>query len=151
MSDVAERTFPGIEQHPDILALRAGSERATTTVTAQIMEGLALLAGLYLAASAWIVGFHTTLPTLAVTNLITGLAYAFLMGGGFGSAYERTHAMCWAAAGIGVWTVIAPFVVSGASSSHPASVIVNNAVVGGLAVVFAAGTGLLALRVKRRS
>ncbi len=27
VSDVAERTFPGIEQHPDILALRAGSER----------------------------------------------------------------------------------------------------------------------------
>ncbi|MFB7506157.1 SPW repeat domain-containing protein [Streptomyces broussonetiae] len=148
---MAERIFPGIEEHPDIVALRASSERATTTVAAQIMEGLALLAGLYLAASAWIMGFHTTLPTLSVTNLIAGLAYAFLMGGGFGSAYERTHAMCWAAAGIGVWTVIAPFVVSGARASHPASVIISNTVIGGLAVAFAAGTGLLALRVKRRS
>ncbi|MFE1313099.1 SPW repeat protein [Streptomyces sp. NPDC058755] len=148
---MAERTFPGIEQHPDIVALRVSSERATTTVTAQTMEGLALLTGLYPAASAWIVGFHTTLPTLAVTNLIAGLAYAFFMGGGFGSAYERTHAMCWAAAGIGVWTVIAPFVVSGTRSSHPAAVIVSNVVIGGLAIVFAAGTGLLALRIRRRS
>lgn len=92
-------------------------------------------------------GLHTTLPTLAVTNLIAGLAYAFFMGGGSGSVYERTQAVCWAAAGIGVWTVIAPFDVSGARSSHPASVIVSNAVVGGLAVVFAAGTGLPAQRV----
>jgi SPW repeat-containing protein len=151
VSDAAERTFPGIEQHPDILAVRVSSERATTTVTAQILEGLGLLAGLYLAASAWITGFNTTLPALALTNLIAGLAYAFLMGGGFGSAYERTHAMSWAAAGIGVWTVIAPFVVSGARSSHPASVIVSNAVVGGLAVVFAATTRLLGRMARRRS
>jgi hypothetical protein len=146
---VAERTFPGIEEHPDILALRARSERATTTAAAQICEGLGLLAGLYLAASAWIVGFDTTLPTLAVTNLIAGLAYAFFMGGGFGSAYERTHAMSWAAAGIGVWTIVAPFVVSGARSSHPAAEIVSNAVVGGLALVFAAVTGALGLKARR--
>lgn len=146
---MAERTVPGIEEHPDILALRTLSERAATTRTAQICEGLGLLAGLYLAASAWIVGFDATLPTLAVTNLIAGLAYAFLMSGGFGSAFERTHAMSWAAAGIGVWTVIAPFVVSGARSSHPAAEIVSNAVVGGLALVFAATTGMLGLRAKR--
>ncbi|MEU6658863.1 SPW repeat protein [Streptomyces sp. NPDC046821] len=148
---MTERTFPGIEQHPDILALRASSERATTTGTAQIMEGLALLTGLYLAASPWIVGFHTILTTLAITNLIAGLGYAFLMGGGFGSAYERTHAMCWAAAGIGVWTVIAPFAVSGARGLHPASVVINNAVVGGLAICFAVGTGLLGMMSKRRT
>lgn len=148
---MAERTFPGIEEHPDILALRARSERVTTSVTAQICEGLGLLAGLYLAASAWIVGFDTTLPTLAVTNLIAGLAYAFFMGGGFGSAYERTHAMSWAAAGIGVWTVLAPFVVSGARSSHPAAEVVSNAVVGGLAVVLAVITALLARRAKGRT
>jgi hypothetical protein len=49
---VAEHIFPGIEEHPDILALRVSSDRATTTPTAQIMDGLGLLAGLYLAASA---------------------------------------------------------------------------------------------------
>jgi hypothetical protein len=148
---MAERTFPGIEEHPDILALRASSERATTTPTAQICEGLGLLAGLYLAASAWIVGFDAGLPALAVANLIAGLGYAFFMGGGFGSAFERTHAMSWAAAGVGVWTILAPFVVSGARDSHPASVIVSNAVVGGLAVVFAVTTGVLGLRAKRRT
>jgi len=148
---VAERTVPGIEEHPDILALRARSERATTTLTAQICEGLGLLAGLYPALRASRVGFDTTLPTLAVTNLIAGLAYAFFMGGGFGSAFERTHAMSWAAAGIGVWTVVAPFVVSGARSSHPAAEIVSNAVVGGLAVVFAVVTGMLGMTARRRT
>ncbi|MFE1252030.1 SPW repeat protein [Streptomyces sp. NPDC058735] len=148
---MAERTFPGIEQHPDILALRARSERATVTSAAQILEGLGLLAGLYLAASAWIVGFDATLPTLAVTNLIAGIAYAFFMGGGFGSAFERTHAMSWAAACVAAWTVVAPFVVSGARDSHPASVIVSNAVIGGLAFVFAVATGMLGRTAGRRS
>jgi hypothetical protein len=93
------------------------------------------------------VGFNATLPTLAVTNLIAGLAYAFLMGGGFGSAFERTHAMCWAATGIGVWTIVAPWVVSGARSSHPAAVIASNALVGG----FTATTGVPGLMARRRT
>ncbi|MFI7296439.1 hypothetical protein [Streptomyces sp. NPDC050121] len=41
--------------------------------------------------------------------------------------------------------------VSGARDSQPASVIVSNAVVGGLAVVFAVTTGVLGLRAKRRT
>ncbi|MFJ9908826.1 SPW repeat protein [Streptomyces sp. NPDC101152] len=148
---MAERIFPGIEEHPDILALRARSERATSTVTAQVMEGLGLLAGLYLAASAWIVGFEGSLPTVAVTNLIAGLAYAFFIGGGFGSAYERTHAMSWAAAGIGVWTIVAPWAVNASRNAHTTAEIVSNVVVGSLAFVLAAGTALLGLRAKRHT
>ncbi|KIE25265.1 hypothetical protein LK08_20375 [Streptomyces sp. MUSC 125] len=140
-----------MEEHPDILTLRASSERATTTVTAQVLEGFALLAGLYLAASAWIVGFNATLPALAVSNLIAGLAFAFFMGGGFGSAFERTHAMSWAAVAIGLWTIIAPFAVSGARTSHPAMVVVSNVVIGGLAVALAAATSVLGQMARRRS
>ncbi|GAA3389856.1 hypothetical protein GCM10017752_16030 [Streptomyces roseoviridis] len=30
-----------------------------------------------------------------------------------GNSYERTHSMAWAAAAIGIWTCVAPWVVAG--------------------------------------
>ncbi|MCB5182821.1 SPW repeat protein [Streptomyces antimicrobicus] len=102
---------PAIEHHPDLAEMRSRFERATITPRAQATEALALLTGVYLAASPWIVGFHN-LTTLTVCNLITGIAYCLLMGG-LGSAYERTHAMAWAACAIGAFTIVSPWVVSG--------------------------------------
>jgi hypothetical protein len=136
-------THPSIEQHPDVAEMRSRFERATTTPRAQAIETLGLLTGLFLAASPWIVGFNG-LTTLAVCNLITGVAYALCMGG-FGSAYERTHAMAWAAVAIGAWTIIAPWVVAGNVDTTRS--IVNNVIVGavalllGLAMAMAAAAG----------
>lgn len=138
---MAARTTPGIEEHPDIMALRARSERATVTPAAQAMEGLSVLAGLYLAASPWIVGFNG-ISTLTVSNLITGLAFAF-MAVGFGTAYERTHGMSWAAACIGVWAVISPWIVSGAGPLLNGGVIASNIIIGIIAFCLAAGTAML--------
>lgn len=73
-------TSPRIDQHPDILALRAESEAATSTPVAQAVEALALLCGVYLAASPWIVGFSGA-STLAIHNVIVGAAFACLVGG----------------------------------------------------------------------
>ncbi|GHG82469.1 SPW repeat protein [Streptomyces griseocarneus] len=120
------RTSPGIDQHPDILALRAHSEETTATPAAQAVEAIALLCGVYLAASPWIVGFNGA-TTLAINNLITGVAFACLVGG-FGPAYERTHSSSWAALGIGAWTIVAPWVVSGPGFGTAATV--SNVVVG---------------------
>ncbi|AEW92390.1 MULTISPECIES: SPW repeat protein [Streptomycetaceae] len=124
---MSSRVSPSIEQHPDIVALRAHSEQAAVTPVAQGVEAVSLLAGLYLAASPWIVGFNG-FTTLTVNNLITGIALSCLAI--FGSAYERTHGMSWAAAGIGIWTIIAPWVVSG----HVATTgtIVSNVITGAL-------------------
>ncbi|MFD0349937.1 SPW repeat protein [Kitasatospora aburaviensis] len=83
-----------------------GNERLTLTPRAQAVEALAVIAGLFLAASPWIVGF-TAFNTLTVTCLIVGLAYCLLMAG-YGSAYERTHARAWAATLLGAWTIISP-------------------------------------------
>ncbi|MBT2490849.1 SPW repeat protein [Streptomyces sp. ISL-96] len=124
-------THPSIEQHPDVAEMRSRFERATTTPRAQAIETLAILTGVFLAASPWIVGFNG-LTTLAVCNLITGVAYALCMGG-FGSAYERTHAMAWAATAIGAWTIVAPWVVSGNVDTTRS--IVNNVIVGGVALL----------------
>jgi hypothetical protein len=126
-------TPSSIDQHPDLLELRLRSERATTTPRAQATEALALIAGVYLAASPWITGFNG-LTTLAVNNLIAGIAYATLMGG-FGHAYERTHAMAWAAAVIGVWTIIAPWVVVG--NVNTTRTVISNVVVGAVALLLA--------------
>ncbi|HZF91554.1 SPW repeat protein [Streptomyces sp.] len=124
-----------METHPDLIDMRARhemAERAATTPKAQAVETMALLTGLYLAASPWIAGF-SGLSTLAVTNLIVGIAYALLMSGGFGRAYERTHSMAWAACALGAWTIVAPWVVAGDVSTTRS--IVNNVIVGIIALL----------------
>ncbi|HZP51331.1 SPW repeat protein [Actinocrinis sp.] len=122
---------PDIGRHPDLLDLGARFERATATPSVQGAEALGILTGLYLAASPWIAGF-SGFSTLAVNNLITGIGYTLLVAG-FGSAYQRTHAMAWAATLIGAWTVVAPWAVAG--SVHTTRTITSNCIAGGVAVL----------------
>ncbi|MFB9397235.1 SPW repeat protein [Streptomyces echinatus] len=126
-----------METHPDIVDMRMRhemAERATSTPQGQATGMLAFLTGIYLAASPWITGFNG-LPTLAVNNLLVGLAYALLMSGGFGRAYERTHSMAWGACALGAWTIIAPWVVAGDVSTT--KTILNNVITGALALILA--------------
>ncbi|KUH40315.1 MULTISPECIES: SPW repeat protein [Streptomyces] len=127
-------THPTIEQHPDVAEMRARFERATSTPRGQAIEALAFLTGVYLAASPWIAGF-SGFTTLAVTNLILGVAYALCMGG-LGSAYERTHAMAWCAVAIGAFTIIAPWLVAG--NVDTTRTIWNNIIVGVVALLLGA-------------
>lgn len=134
---MATHPRPDMETHPDIIAMRTRhemAERVATTPRAQAVEAMTLITGLYLAASPWIAGFNN-LSTLAVNNLIVGIAYALLMSGGFGRAYERTHSMAWAACALAVWTIIAPWVVAGDVSTT--RTIVNNVIVGVIALALA--------------
>lgn len=117
-----------MEQHPDILELREQYERAAATPRAQALETVAMLAGLFLAVSPWVVAF-TNFRGLTVNNLVLGLAFAVLMAG-YGSAYERTHARAWAATVIGVWTIIAPWAVNG--GAHVRRTILTNTITGGI-------------------
>ncbi|MGQ4516716.1 SPW repeat domain-containing protein [Streptomyces sp. DW26H14] len=134
-------TSDSIDQHPDIMALRRDhSERAASTPMAQAVEGLAILAGLYLAGSAWIIGFTAFTP-LAITNLIAGLAFALLAMGYANSAYERMHGMSWAALGIGVWAIIAPWVITGSFATM--HTIWSNCVIGGVMVLLSLMTAAL--------
>ncbi|MFE9441432.1 SPW repeat protein [Streptomyces sp. NPDC006602] len=128
-----------METHPDLVGTRerhALAERAATTPRAQAIEMMALVTGLYLAASPWIVGFNGGgFSRLAIVNLITGLAYALLMSGGFGRAYDRTHSMAWAACALGAWTIIAPWVVAG--NVDTTRTVVNNVITGIVALLLA--------------
>ncbi|MGW1030384.1 SPW repeat protein [Streptomyces sp. NPDC002577] len=139
-----------METHPDIVAMRNRhdmAERAASTPRAQAIETGALITGLYLAASPWITGFNG-LSTLAVNNLIVGIAYALLMSGGFGRAYERTHSMAWAACALAVWTIISPWAVAGNVSTT--RTIVNNVIVGVIALLLALAASAAAKQVDRR-
>jgi hypothetical protein len=99
----------GIEEHPDIAALRMRYERAAETVAGQVVGGLTFLAGLFVAASPWIVGF-SQFTTLTVNNLIVGIAVT-VFALGLTSAFGRTHGLAWTAPLVGVWLIISPWVV----------------------------------------
>ncbi|MFK0049584.1 SPW repeat protein [Streptomyces sp. NPDC090741] len=126
-------TTHSIEHHPDLAEMRSRFERVTSTPAAQAVEALALITGLYLAASPWIAGF-SGLSSLAINNLIAGVAYCLCMGG-LGSAYERTHAMAWTAVAIGAWTIVAPWVIAGDVSTTRS--VVSNVITGGVALLLA--------------
>ncbi|MBB5783166.1 SPW repeat protein [Nonomuraea jabiensis] len=139
MADQPTRPTYDIDQHPDIAALRARYDWAAQRPTGQSISGVAFLSGLYLAISPWVAGFfgHTT---LAVNNLITGIA-VILLAGGVASANGRFHSLAWVVPIIGVWTIITPWVLPPHGAG--ASTIINNVITG--AVIFVIGLACASL------
>ncbi|MER8182255.1 SPW repeat protein [Kitasatospora sp. NPDC094015] len=137
----------GMEHHPDILELREHYERAAATPRAQGVEALALVTGLFLAISPWVVGF-SGFTALTISNLVLGLAFTVLMAG-YGSAYERTHARAWACLAIGAWTCLAPWWTVGSEAVF--RTILTNLVVGGLMICLSVGAISMAGSPMRRS
>lgn len=137
----------GVEAHPDLAELRERYERAAAKPVTGVVDGLAMLCGLYLALSPWILGltrFHGT-NDLRVNNLIIGLTVAGLAMG-LASALGRTHGVAWAAPLLGVWTIIAPWVVSGPAPKG--GTIISNVIIG--ALIFVLGLGAIAVPMRRR-
>ena len=97
-----------IDQHPDILALRASYDRAAESMTAQATFGLTLLTAVFVALSPYIFGFdaYTRLP---FNDLIVGITVAVLAMC-FGSALDRTHGMTWTLPVFGVWLFFSPWI-----------------------------------------
>ena len=133
-----------IEEHPDVVAMRLRYERAGARPVAQILDGMTFLTGLYAAVSPWVIGFNSRFPALTANNLIIGTALA-LLAIGFASAYERTHGIAWTAPLIGGWLIVSPYVIRADVSQMSTNV--NNAVVGGVAVLL----GLAAMSIGRTS
>ncbi|SEG28950.1 SPW repeat-containing protein [Actinacidiphila yanglinensis] len=147
-SPTSPSTRSTIDEHPDIMSLRDRYAEVSNKPMAGLIEGLCLLTGLYLAISPWVVGFDN-ITSLRVTNLVVGLALAVLAMG-YGSVLERTHGLGWVAIAIGVWTIIAPWVVAGDASIN--KTIWNNAFVGGAACLLGLATmGLGLMRRKART
>ncbi|MGI8306590.1 SPW repeat protein [Saccharopolyspora hattusasensis] len=129
-----------IAGHPDLTELRSRYEHIAETPIAQAAYGLMVLAGLYVALSPWIVGFAGMSP-LAVNNLIIGLTVAGLAVG-YASAFGRLHGVAWLVPVLGVWTIIAEWVMSGAVATMP--VVISNVVSGAIVVLLGiAAAGLV--------
>ncbi|OBI87802.1 SPW repeat protein [Mycobacterium sp. 1245805.9] len=120
-----------IDHHPDLLALRANYERVAESTSAHVTFGLALLTGLYVAASPWMVGFSGT-GSLATSDLIVGIAVAFLAYG-FATTLDRAHGMTWTLPVLGAWLVVAPWVLPNFTATS--GMIWSNVVAGGLLTV----------------
>jgi hypothetical protein len=147
MATDSTRSTTQIENHPDLMALRGRYEAAAAKPMAGLIEGLCLLAGLYLAISPWVAGFDG-FTALKMSNLVTGIALAVLAMG-FGSVLERTHGLGWVAVAIGAWTIVAPWVVSGSADTH--KTIVNNVITGGVVCLLGLATMAMGMGRRRRA
>ncbi len=144
-----DRPDVAIQNHPDIVALQARYDQVGQSATVQSVEGLTMLAGLYLAISPWVVGFLPNAGDLRVTDLICGIAVS-LLGLAYASAYGRTHGVSWVMPLIGAWAVVAPWVVLGSNVS--AGTIISNVITGGVIVILGlATTAMAAVRARGTS
>ncbi|RVW07817.1 hypothetical protein EGT67_20535 [Prescottella agglutinans] len=132
-----------METHPDIAELRARYDEFGESPVPQVAEGLMVLAGLYAAASPWIVGFSGQ-TSLMMCNLFAGLAVA-LLAVGHATTFSRTHGFAFVAPLLGVWLIVSPWLVSGVTTS--AGMIWSNVVVG--ALVFVLGAGIMGMGMTR--
>lgn len=133
-----------IERHPDLIEMRERYDMAAANPAVQLADGLTLLAGVYLALSPWIVGFSNLAP-LTVNNLITGILVAGLALG-LSTAFGRTYGIAWVVPVIGLWTILAPWVIAGQMDT-PAT-IWNNVIVG--VIIVALGVTALVVGLARR-
>jgi hypothetical protein len=132
-----------IDQHPDLLALRARYERAAESMSAQGTFGLALLTAVYAAVSPWIVGFQGT--RLAVNDLIVGIVCAVLAYG-FAAALNRTHGMAWTLPVLGVWFIFSPWLLH--HFSPHGGMIWSNVIAGALLTVLGLNAAYFGMRAR---
>lgn len=130
--------------HPDIAELRARYDEFGEGPVPQLAEGLLVLAGLYAAASPWIVGFNGQ-SGLMMCNVLAGLAVA-LLAVGYATTYGHTHGIAFVAPLLGIWLIVSPWLVNGVTRTT--GMIWSNVIVG--AVVFVLGAGILGLGMARR-
>lgn len=117
--------------HPDVSEMRTRYDRMLGGRDVALVDGPVFLLGLYCAASPWIVHYSAGQPALATHNLIVGIAIGMLALG-FTAAPARMYGLSWAMCALGIWMIIAPWVVG---SSPDAGVVVNNIVIGALALL----------------
>ncbi|MER6030106.1 SPW repeat protein [Streptomyces sp. NPDC001851] len=117
--------------HPDVSEMRDRYARMLGGRDVALVDGPVFLLGLYCAASPWIVHYTASQPALMTHNLIIGIAIG-LLALGFTRAPERMYGLSWAMCAMGIWMIIAPWIVG---SGPDAGVIINNVVIGALALV----------------
>ncbi|NBE54296.1 SPW repeat protein [Streptomyces boluensis] len=136
-------TRSDITAHPDVPEMRDRYARMLGGRDVALVDGPVFLLGLYCAVSPWILHYTTSQPQLVAHNLIVGIAIS-LLALGFTRAPERMYGLSWACCAMGAWMIIAPWIVG---TSPDTGVVVNNIIIGALAVVL----GLLCAGTATRS
>ncbi|MEV0184981.1 SPW repeat protein [Streptomyces sp. NPDC050625] len=129
MANVSHRG--DITSHPDVHEMRARYARMLGGRDVALVDGPVFLLGLYCAASPWILHYSASQPALATHNLIMGIAIG-LLALGFTSAPERMYGLSWAMCALGIWMIIAPWIVG---SSPDTGVVISNIIIGALAII----------------
>ncbi|MEU8793677.1 SPW repeat protein [Streptomyces sp. NPDC048643] len=132
-----------IASHPDVPEMRERYARLLGGQDVVLVDGPVFLLGLFCAVSPWVVHFTASQPNLVVHNVILGVAIGVLALG-FTQAPERMYGLSGALTAMGVWMIIAPWIVG---ENPDAGVIWTNAVIGGLAVAL----GLVCVATAARS
>ncbi|OQD52808.1 hypothetical protein BM536_032500 [Streptomyces phaeoluteigriseus] len=117
--------------HPDVSEMRTRHDRMLGGRDVALVDGPVFLVGLYCAASPWILHYSASQPALMTHNLIVGIAIG-LLALGFTAAPARMYGLSWAMCALGIWMIVAPWVVG---DSPDAGVIVNNIIIGALALI----------------
>ncbi|WP_075738196.1 SPW repeat protein [Streptomyces acidiscabies] len=136
-----------LSTHPDVSEMRDRYARMLGGRDVALVDGPVFLLGLYCAVSPWILHYTTSQPPLLTHNLIVGIAIA-LLGVGFTVAPARMYGLSWAMCALGVWMIIAPWVVG---SSPDNGVKLNNIIIGALAVILGVMCALTAAKSSTKS
>ncbi|GAA1801167.1 hypothetical protein GCM10009682_23600 [Luedemannella flava] len=137
MTDTARFTMG---DHPDLLEMRERYERASASGPAVIADGFMLLAGLWLAISPWVLHFSATAPSIALNNLVLGIAVA-VVAMSLTLMPQRMVRLSWATAVIGAWVVASPWIIQ--QSSVTAGIWINNVVTGAVTAVLGIAAGAI--------
>ncbi|WP_416316257.1 SPW repeat protein [Streptomyces sp. S584] len=148
--DVSGHTGKDLSGHPDAEEMRArhdrvmggGARRTTAGADAPVF-----LLGLYCAVSPWVLHFTANQPSLVTHNLVIGLAIAVLALC-FTAMPERMTGMSIAIVALGAWLIVSTWVVG---QSPDMGVILNNVIVGGLAVVLGAACAGLSMKNRKKT
>ncbi|MDR6979008.1 hypothetical protein J2X68_005742 [Streptomyces sp. 3330] len=117
--------------HPDVPEMQARYARMLGGHDVALVDGPVFLLGLYCAVSPWILHYTASQPALMTHNLIVGIAIG-LLALGFTAAPARMYGLSWAMCALGVWMIVAPWIVG---DSPDAGVAVNNIIIGALALI----------------
>ncbi|MEU9916676.1 SPW repeat protein [Streptomyces sp. NPDC051001] len=120
-----------ITSHPDASEMRARYARMLGGRDVALVDGPVFLLGLYCAVSPWILHYTTSQPALVPHNLIVGIAIG-LLALGFTQTPERMYGLSWAFCAVGLWMIVSAWIVG---DSPDAGVILNNVIIGALAVI----------------
>ncbi|MFF9686722.1 SPW repeat protein [Streptomyces sp. NPDC014623] len=147
MSNISH-TGRDISGHPDAEEMRARHDRVMGGGrTTGMMEAPLFLLGLYCAVSPWVLHFTASQPTLVTHNLVIGIAIAVLALC-FAAMPERMTGMSMAIVALGAWLIVSTWIVG---ESPDTGVILNNIIVGGLAILLGAACAGLAMKNKKKT